>query len=254
VTARESDELVGSFEKGLRVIRAFDSEHASMSLSDVAKRTELSRATARRFLLTLVALGYAELRDKRFSLRPRVLELGFAYLRSLGLPEVLTPHLRRVSESLDESSSAAVLDAVDVVYIARVPTRRILSVDLGVGARLPAPHSALGRVLLASLSPSACESLLKEVVLTPHTRRSVTSRRELRQILDDVAHSGFCIIDQELEEGLRSLAVPVVDKRGRVVAAMNVSCQANRVALDVIKRTFLPVLREAALAAGNELA
>jgi IclR family pca regulon transcriptional regulator len=251
--AHDKEDLAGSFAKGLSVIRAFDSEHASMSLSDVARRTGLSRATARRFLLTLVALGYAELNEKRFALRPRVLELGFAYLRSLGLPEILTPHLRRVSETLNESSSAAVLDGLDVVYVARVQTRRIMSVDLGVGARLPAPHGALGRVLLAALSPSACAAAMRDAVLPPHTRRSVTSKQELRRILEDVAQSGFCIVDQEFEEGLRSIAVPVADRRGRVLAAMNVSCQANRVALDVMKRTFLPVLREAADAVRDDL-
>jgi IclR family pca regulon transcriptional regulator len=158
-----------------------------------------------------------------------------------------------VSESLDESSSAAVLDGLDIVYIARVQTRRIMSVDLGVGARLPAPHGAMGRVLLAALSPSACEAALRDVVLTSHTRRSVTSKPQLRSILEDVAKSGFCIADQEYEEGLRSIAVPIADTRGRVLAVMNVSCQANRIGLDVLRRDFLPVLRQAAAAVRDEL-
>jgi IclR family pca regulon transcriptional regulator len=246
VTSRNSDDFVESLDKGFRVVRAFDAAHASMTLSEVAQRAELTRAASRRFLLTMVELGYASFDGKRFALTARILELGFAYLRSLGLPEIVTPYLRRVSEALAESSSASVLEGQDVVYVARVSTRRIISVDLGVGARLPAVATSMGRVLLAHLPDAERDARLTSAVLVQHTQRTVTSRPKLRTILAEVRRRGYCLVDQELEDGLRSIAVPIIDGSGRVRAAMNVSAQANRVGLDTMKRTFLQTLREAA--------
>jgi IclR family transcriptional regulator, pca regulon regulatory protein len=246
VTGKSADEFVGSFAKGLRVLRAFGADHPSMTLTEVAERAGLTRAAARRFLLTLTDLGYAAFDGKRFSLTARVLELGFVYLRSLRLPELVMPYLRRVSEALAESSSASVLDGGDVVYVARIQTRRIMSADLGVGARLPAVSTSMGRVLLANLEPVARAAALKDAVLEKHTRHSITSKARLRTVLDDVRARGYSIVDQELEEGLRSIAVPIRGREGRVVAAMNVSSQANRVSVEAMERTFLPVLQRAA--------
>ncbi|WP_394826078.1 IclR family transcriptional regulator C-terminal domain-containing protein [Pendulispora albinea] len=246
MTGRKSAEFVESLDRGFRVIRAFDATHASMTLSEVAERADLTRAAARRFLHTLTELGYASFDGKRFALTARVLELGFAYLRSLRLPDIVTPYLRTVSETLEESCSASVLEGEDIVYIARVATRRIMSVDLGVGARLPAASTSMGRVLLAFLPPPEREERLARAELTPLTRHTVTSKAKLRAILDEVRERGYCVVDQELEEGLRSIAVPLIDHHGRVHAAINVSAQANRVGLDAMKRKFLPVLKKAA--------
>jgi IclR family pca regulon transcriptional regulator len=243
---RQSGDFVESLDKGFRVIRAFDAGHAMMTLSEVADRAQLTRAAARRFLITLVELGYASFDGKRFALTARVLELGFAYLRALGLPEIVTPFLRRVSEAIEESSSASVLDGNDIVYVARIPTRRIMRIDLGVGARLPAVATSMGRVLLAQLTHAEQSDRLANAELIPHTRRTVTSKGALIAILDEVRQKGHCIVDQELEDGLRSIAVPLINRQGRVLAAMNVSAQANRVSLEAMRRTFLPVLEQAA--------
>lgn len=239
-------DFVESLEKGFRVIRAFDAAHASMALSDVAERTGLTRASARRFLHTLVKLGYATFDGKRFALTARILELGFAYLRSDSLPEIVTPYLARVSEELHESCSASVLEGLDIVYVARVSTSRIMSVALGVGARLPAVATSMGRVLLATLPPSEQKARIAGAELVARTRHSVTRRSELQAILKAVATKGYCIVDQELEEGLRSIAVPIVDQDDRVRAAINVSAQANRISLDTMRRSFLPALQQAA--------
>jgi len=253
VTERKNADFVESLDKGFRVVRAFDAAHASMTLSEVAERTGLTRAAARRFLHTLAELGYASFDGKRFTLTARILELGFSYLRSLRLPELVTPYLRRVSEALEESSSASVLEGVDIVYVARVSTRRIMSVDLGVGARLPAVSTSMGRVLLAHLPPAERDALLSRAELAALTRHTVTNKAKLRAILDEVRERGYCIVDQELEEGLRSIAVPLIDRNDRVQAAINVSAQANRVNLDAMKRKFLPVLKKAAADARSVL-
>jgi IclR family pca regulon transcriptional regulator len=217
-----------------------------MTLSEVADRTGVTRAAARRYLHTLSALGYAAFDGKRFELLPRVLEFGFSYLQALGLPEIVRPHLDRVSAALGESASVAVLEGGDIVYVARVSTRRIMSVDLGVGARLPAVATSMGRVLLAGLPAGEREEHIGRDPLTAYTRHTVTSKIRLRNVLRSVHERGYCLVDEELEEGLRSIAVPLVDSRGRVIAAMNVSAQANRVGLDVMRRTFLAALRQAA--------
>ncbi len=238
-------DFVESLEKGFRVIRAFDVTHAQMALSEVAARTGLTRASARRFLHTLVKLRYATFDGKRFALTARVLDLGFAYLRLDSLAETLTPYLARVNEKLLESCSASVLEGLDIIYVARVSTSRIMSVSLGVGARLPAVTTSMGRVLLAALPQVERDERVAKAELVAHTRHTVTRRSELRTILKNVAIEGYCIVDQELEEGLRSIAVPVVDQAEHVRAAINVSAQANRISLDTMRRTFLPALQQA---------
>jgi IclR family pca regulon transcriptional regulator len=248
---RPGETFVESFEKGLRVITAFDDQHTSMTLSEVAERTSLTRAATRRLLLTLVGLGYATLEGKQFSLTARVLRLGHAYLRASALPELAAPVLQRLSDALGESASLAVLDGLEVVYVARSAKQRIMSVNLGVGARLPALYTSLGRVLLAS-HPQR-DALLAQAPLERHTARALTNRAKLREVLKDVAAKGHCVVDQELEAGLRSIAVPVADARGRVIAAMNVSAQANRVSLEELRTDVLPALLGAAAALEREL-
>jgi IclR family transcriptional regulator, pca regulon regulatory protein len=246
-------DFVQSLERGLTVIRAFDAEHRELGLSDVARATGLTRAAARRFLLTLVKLGYVHAADGRFSLRPRVLELGYAYLSSLTLPEVAQPHMEALVAEVNESSSISVLDELDVVYVVRVPTRRIMSITLAVGTRLPAYATSMGRVLLAALRDDELDRRLALAELRPLTTRTVTDRSVLRRILDTVRRQGYAAVDQELEEGLRSLAVPIRERDGRVVAALNVSVHASRATMAVLKREFLPAARAAAGAIESDL-
>lgn len=247
-------EPVQSLERGLAVIRAFDAEHRELSLSDVARLTGLTRAAARRFLHTLVGLGYMRTDGRLFALRPKVLELGYAYLSGLSLPEVAGPHLERLVEQVQESSSVAVLDDPDVVYVARVPTRRIMSVAITVGTRFPAYPTSLGRVLLAGLSPAALDAYLASVTPEPLTPHTITDPGALRAELDRVREQGWAMVDQELEEGLRSLAAPVRDATGAVVAAVNVSAPARRGSAEDVRAELLPPLLAAATAIRTDLA
>ena len=248
-----SADFVQSLERGLAVIRAFDAGHRELGLSEVARRTGLSRAAARRFLLTLVELGYVHLAGGRFSLRPRVLELGYAYLSGLSLPEVAQPHLETLVAAVDESSSLSVLDDTDIIYIARVPTRRIMSITLTVGTRLPAYATSMGRVLLAGLPEEEWEARLTRTTLAQLSSHTTTDPAALRRLLVRVRADGFATVDQELEEGLRSLAVPVRDGSGTVVAALNVSAHASRQTMATLRRDFLPAARQAAMAIESDL-
>lgn len=245
-------DFVQSLERGLAVIRAFDAEHPQLTLSDVARTTGLTRAAARRFLHTLVELGYVRTDGRLFALRPRVLELGYSYLSSLSLPEVALPHMERLVEQVHESCSLSVLDGEEVVYVARVPTKRIMTVAISVGTRFPAYATSMGRVLLAHTDPEWLDSYLRKVQMQQLTRRTTTDPEKLRSVLAKVRSQGFCLVDQELEEGLRSIAVPVRGAGGEVVAAMNVSAHISRGSAEQIRRALLPPLLAAAEAVGHE--
>jgi IclR family pca regulon transcriptional regulator len=234
--------FVQSLERGLSVIRAFDEQHPELTLSDVARSTGLTRAAARRFLLTLADLGYVRTDGRLFSLSPRVLELGYAYLSSLSLTDVAEPHLERLVAEVRESSSVSVLDGEDIVYVARVPTSRIMTVSINVGTRFPAYATSMGRVLLAALSEEALAAYLGRVELLPLSPRTVTSEDALLAELAKVRRQGWALVDQELEEGLRSVAAPIRDRSGTVVAAMNVSAHASRKTIDAAKRGLVPPL------------
>ncbi len=238
-------EFVQSLERGLAVIRAFDAEHAELTLSDVARITGLTRAAARRFLHTLVELGYVRGNGRLFALRPRVLDLGFAYLSSLGLPEVASPHLESLVATVHESCSVAVLDGDEVVYVARVATRRIMSVAVSVGTRFPAYATSLGRVLLAGQSDEWLEGYLATVRLTRFTSRTIDEPARLRAEIARVRGQGWAIVDEELEEGLRSIAAPIHDALGKVIAAANVSSPTRRGDLDTLRDELLPFLLDA---------
>ncbi len=235
-------DFVRSLDRGLAVIRAFGPEHQLLTLSDVARRTGLTRAASRRFLLTLAELGYVHFDGRYFGLRPRVLELGYAYLSTLGLPEVAAPHMEELVASVHESSSIAVLDDDDIVYVVRVPTKRIMTVAIAVGTRFPAYATSMGRVLLAGLPPDALEQYLQEVVIEPLTSYTVADAGTLRSVLEEVATAGYALVDQELEEGLRSLSVPIVDATGSAAAAINVSVHATRADPDTLRAEILPQL------------
>jgi IclR family transcriptional regulator, pca regulon regulatory protein len=249
----QSSDFVQSLERGLAVIRAFDAEHRELGLSDVARATGLTRAAARRFLLTLVKLGYVSFSRGRFSLRPRVLELGYAYLSSLSLPEVAQPHMEALVAQVNESCSISVLDDTEIVYVARVPTRRIMSITLSVGTRLPAFVTSMGRVLLAGLPDDELEERLARIELVALTPRTVTDKHALRRILAGVRRQGYAAVDQELEEGLRSLAVPIRSSSGGVTAALNVSVHASRASMATAKRDFLPLALGTATAIEEDL-
>jgi len=241
-TALAGSDFVQSLARGLEVIRAFGPEHRHMTLSEVARNTGLTRAAARRFLLTLSELGYVRSDGREFSLRPRVLELGYAYLSGLTLTEVAEPHIEDLVARTRESSSVAVLDGADIVYVVRVPTKRIMTVAISVGTRFPAFATSMGRVLLAGLGDDELDTYLKEVPLEPLTRRTVTDSDRLREIIRAVGSQGYAVTDQELEAGLRSAAAPIRDPSGAVVAAMNISTHVSRVTIDDLRRNLLPDL------------
>ena len=245
VPARDSD-FVQSLDRGLAVIRAFGPDRERLSLSEVARATGLTRAAARRFLLTLVKLGYVRNDGREFSLRPKVLELGYAYLSGLALPDVAEPHLEELSARLHESSSISVLDGHHIVYVARVPTKRIMTVAISVGTRFPAYAASMGRVLLAALSPEELEKYLAEATFEAFTERTVTDPGQLRDIIAQVRRDGYSIVDQELEEGLRAIAAPIHDSSGTVTAAINVSAHASRMGADAMRTQLLPALLETA--------
>jgi IclR family transcriptional regulator, pca regulon regulatory protein len=238
---RDSD-FVQSLDRGLAVIRAFGPERERLSLSEVARATGLTRAAARRFLLTLVRLGYVRSDGREFSLRPRVLELGYAYLSGLALPEVAAPHMEELVAKLHESSSISVLDGPHIVYVVRVPTKRIMTVAISVGTRFPAYATSMGRVLLAALPPEELDRYLAEVALKPLTGRTVTDPDRLREQLAEVARQGYAIVDQELEEGLRSVAAPIRGSADVGMAAINVSAHASRISLAGLRSEILPAL------------
>lgn len=244
--------FVQSLERGLAVIRAFDAEHPRLTLSEVARRTGLTRAAARRFLHTLVEIGYVDADGRLFSLRPRVLELGFAYLSSISLPELCRVHLQRLASRVDESVSVSVLEGTDVVYVARVASSRIMSVDLGVGARLPTYVTSMGRVMLAWLPPDRLDAHIGE--LRPLTRYTITDREQLLEELGKVRAQGWAMVDEELEEGLRSIAAPIRDRSGNVVAAVNMSTAARRGSAETIIAELLPHLLATAAAISADLA
>jgi IclR family pca regulon transcriptional regulator len=249
----EARYFVQSLDRGLAVIRALNVPGRGQTLSDVSRATGLPRAAARRFLLTLAALGYVRSEDRRFSLTPRVLELGYAYLSSLSLPEIAQPHLRELVGRVDESCSMSVLDGADVVYVAREPTRRIMTVAISIGTRFPAFATSMGRVLLAELPDGELVALVGSAPLPALTSRTLTDVQRLERELARVRRQGWALVDQELEDGLRSIAAPVRDASGRALAAVNVSTHASRTTLDTLRTELLPELLRTVDAIGRDL-
>jgi IclR family pca regulon transcriptional regulator len=251
---RRTAGFVQSLERGLAVIRVFDSEHPELTLSEVARATGLTRAAARRFMHTLVDLGYMGTDGRLFSLRPRVLELGYAYLSALSLPEIAHPHMETLVARVHESCSLSILDGTDVVYVARVATKRIMTVAISVGTRFPAYATSMGRILLAAQPDAWLADYLNETELIRRTPLTVTDKKALAAILRRVGTQGFALVDQELETGLRSIAVPVHGIDGAVVAAMNVSVHVSRGDSETVRRELLPPLMEAARGVEADLA
>lgn len=239
-------EFVQGLERGLAVIRSFSAQTPSLTIALVAERTGLTRATARRYLRTLAALGYVVQEGDRFSLTPRLLDLGFTYLSTLDVTSVVHPFMDTVTNTLHESCSVSVLDNHDIVYIARRAANRIMSINLAVGSRLPAHATSMGKVLLAYLSTDALERYFETVVREPLTAHTIVDEKALRAALELALEDGWAIADQESELGVRSVAAPLVGRNGEVEAAINVSAHATRVSLEQLHQDYLPVLLEAA--------
>jgi len=244
-----------SLARGIAVVRAFTQQKRRLTISQLSQRTGIPRAAVRRCLYTLVQLGYVNANEgKDFTLSPRILSLGHAYLSSTPLSNAAQPLLDRVSDVLHESSSIALLEGDEILYVARSSTnRRIMSVDLGIGTRLPAYCTSMGRVLLAYLPPLALDAYLGRVKIIRHTPRTIPTPDKLRRELEGIRRAGYSIVDQELEIGLRSIAVPVRDHAGTVVAAMNIGTHASRVSLAEMEKTFLRELQDAANELGSSL-
>ena len=243
----EGRAYVTALARGLSVMKAFDDQHAQLTLSDVARIVGLPRASARRALLTLQSLGYVDGNGRMFSLSPQVLTLARAYLASSPVPRVAQGFLEHVSESLGESCSLSILHGDEVIYIARSTRKRIGSLHRDVGAHLPAHCTSMGRVLLAALPDTDLNASIAATKLQSFTPFTTIDTDELRDIIQKVHRNGYSLVDQELEIELRSIAVPVYNAGGRVIAAMNVSAQAGRTTKKHMVDRFLPALRDAAM-------
>jgi len=242
----DSPDYVQSLQRGLAVIRVFDSAHAALTLSQVAERAGLSRAVARRLLMTLEYLGYARRQGRQFSLTPRILELGFSYLSSLTVAELAQPFMEEVVRQIDESCSLAVLDAHDIVYVQRVAVRKVMTITLGIGARLPAFCTSMGRMLLAGLEEEAFERWLRALRPQAATRFTQVDKAALRAAVERTRAQGYSYVEQELQEGLCSVAVPVRDERGATIAALNAGMPFRVGARSHALKKVLPALRAGA--------
>jgi len=240
LTRHADRETIAGFAKGLRVIEVFDGDRQRLTITEVSRLAGLERATARRCLLTLVREGYAGFDGKYYWLLPRVLRLGFAYLSSTPLPRLVQPFLEQLAQETDESCSASILDGPEIVYIARASQRRVMSIGLSVGSRLPAYCASMGRVLLAARPEKEQRALLALLPREKRTSRTLVEEADLLAELGRIGERGFAMIDQELEPGLRSIAVPLIDGAGLVVGAINIGAQAERVTLETMRETFLP--------------
>lgn len=238
-------DLVAGLEKGLAVIEAFDQERPRLTISEVAARTGLTRAAARRYLLTLSYLGFVSQDRKMFALTPKVLRLGQSYMHSARLPRIVEPELHKLAFALKEASAAGVLDGNDVICIAATSAGRVLSQHLQSGGRVPAYCSANGRALLAALAPEDADAWIARQTLEPVTPHTITNPDRLRNEVARARALGYACVDQELELGLRTLAVPLKNYRGDVVAALNISIHASRMSMEQLVEHALPPLLQA---------
>jgi IclR family pca regulon transcriptional regulator len=242
IDAMTDPSFMTSLARGLAVIRAFSDQRRTLTIAQISQKTGIPRAAVRRCLHTLRQLGYAGAEMNNFSLKPKILTLGYSYLSSTPLTVSAQPYLNNISRVLNESCSLAVLDENEVLYLARAATSRVMSVALNTGSRLPAYCTSLGRVMLAHLPDAELKHYLDTITLRAFTERTVVSSTRLMEILLEVRSAGFAIIDEELEVGLRSIAVPVRGASGKVVAALNVGVQSARVSKRQMQTDFLPVL------------
>jgi IclR family pca regulon transcriptional regulator len=242
-TTPQRREVMGGLAKGLAVIRAFTRDHAGLSLSDIARSAAMPAATARRCLLTLEELGYVTRNGRDFLLRPKVLELGAAYLESMNIEQLTKTHLEELARSTADSAALCVLDGTEIVYVARTSVRTLVRLEAHVGSRFPAHATSTGRVLLAGLSPDRLQSYFEQTRLVALTDRTVTDPARLRQLIDDCRRSGYSAVADELAYGVVALAVPLFDQRGRVVAALNTSSHSRRITKTRLVRERLGMLQ-----------
>ncbi len=243
LTPKDPD-FITSIQRGMRVLGVFDREHPELTLREVAQRSGLAPATARRFLLTFKSLGYVGVNGRLYVLRPKVLELAFAYLNSMNVDEALQPHLREVVQKTGDSSSVTVLEGNEIVYIANSSVRRLVRLSAGVGSRFPAYPTSMGRVLLAYRNPVMLEQYFKTEQFRKITEFTETRPERLREILAEVRTNGYCVVQDELEVGLVSVAVPIWGPAGNVIAAMNSSSVARRTDNRELLRTRLDILKD----------
>ncbi|SDN75078.1 transcriptional regulator, IclR family [Psychrobacillus sp. OK028] len=241
---KESGDYIQSLDRGLQVIQAFSQNNKTLTISDVSKITGLSRPTARRILLTLEHLGFAEANNGLFSLTARTLSLGYAYLSSNNKWSIAHPFMRDFVHKTGESCSISILDGTDIIYVARVSTKRIMSINLDVGSKLPAYATSMGHVLLANLSQEKLEKYLNNLHLKKFTDKTIVDKDQLRMTLEEVRANNWGGVDQQFEEGLRSIATPIRDINGKVIAAINCSAHAGRISKEVLIKEFLPILQE----------
>lgn len=252
--SRDDKEYMATLAKGLAVLSAFGEERPTMTLSEAAAAVDLSRATARRILRTLAELGYVVQSGREFSLAPRILEVGFRYLSTQSWIDRTLPLMKDISEELEESCSASILQGAEIVYVARVPTRRIMSTVLAVGSRLPAFHTSMGRIQLGFLADDEIWRRLRSVKIEARTPSTITDPGALVERIREDHRQGFSIVDEELERGLRSIAVPLVGRDGRAVAALNVSASSHRTTRNEMRDHYLPSLAAAARRVSQSLA
>lgn len=238
-------DLVAGLEKGLAVIESFDQERPRLTISEVAERTGLTRAAARRYLITLTHLGFVSQDRKMFALTPKVLRLAQSYMHSARLPRIVQPELQKLAYSLKEASSSGVLDGNDVICIAATTAGRVISPTLQPGTRVPAYCTSNGRVLVAALPPAELENWIGRQHLAPLTPHTVVQPERLRHEIARVRQQGWAAVDQEFELGLRTLAVPLKNYRGETVAALNISVHAARMTMDQLVDVSLPPLMQA---------
>jgi len=243
-----------SLERGLEIIQTFGADAPRQTVSEVAAKTGLTRATTRRFLITLVELGYVATDGRTFQLAPRVLGLGYSFLSGLGFPDIALPHLERLVSEVDESSEASILDGRDIVYVVRVPGTKLMTLAISIGSRMPAHATSMGKVLLAGLSDAELDAYLATAELTRFLPRTVTDPTVLRSQIVSVRADGHAIVDQELEQGLLAIAVPIHDRIGRVVAAVNLSTHIARRSVKSLSDDLLAPLQRTALQIERDLA
>lgn len=244
--SERSREFVQGLERGFAVIRAFSPETPSLTIAKVSERTGFTRAVARRYLLTLQALGYVMQRDDHFSLTPRLLDLGFTYLSTLDVTTIAPPFMEQVTAELHESCSLSVLDGCEIVYVVRRPAKRIMSINLAIGSRLPAHATSMGKVLLAFQPVAFLSRCFEDAELERFTDRTVVEVQELRGVLAQVRELGWAIVDEEYERGVRSVAAPIFGRDGSIQAAINVAGHTSRVSLEQLRLEYLPVVLDAA--------
>jgi IclR family pca regulon transcriptional regulator len=247
-------EAMGGLAKGLSVIKSFSRDHSALTLSEIAASARMPAATARRCLLTLEELGYVMRRGRSFLLRPKVLELGAAYLESMDIDHLTKTHLEELARVTGDSAALSVLDGNDIVYVARTSVRTLVRLEAHVGSRFPAHVTSMGRVLLAGLSPEHLEQYFRTQKFVALTTQTVTDPRKLRQLIEECRRAGYSAVEDELAYGVVAVAVPVLDPSGRVVAALNSSSHSRRVSKVSLVRQRLAMLRKASREISVELA